>query len=191
MYREVVRSSGCFHAPETKCDAPGGNKAHQAAVHLRRSVPEPNVHSEFKMDGVGKVAQCTWQGAHQISVDHKSGFHNVPLHPDSWTYFGIYWKGVYYVWTVLCFGWCGSPYIYHTLSSAVAQYLRHLDVPITTWLDDFWMSNFQATKTQSPAQQREAAREVASLALLTVSTSAVISCRSPSACSNLRHGWCS
>ena len=122
-------------------------------------------HSEFKMDGVGKVAQCSWQGAHQISMDHKSGFHNVPLHPDSWTYFGICWKGVYYVWTVLCFGWCESPYIYHTLSSAVAQYLRHLDVPITTWLDDFWMSNFQATKTQSPAQQREAAREVPSLAL--------------------------
>ena len=117
------------------------------------------------MDGVGKVAQCSWQGAHQISMDHKSGFHNVPLHPDSWTYFGIYWKGVYYVWTVLCFGLCESPYIYHTLSSAVAQYLRHLDGPITTWLDDFWMPNFQATKTQSPAQQREAAREVASLAL--------------------------
>ena len=98
-------------------------------------------------------------------MEHKSGFHNVPLHPDSWTYFGIYWKGVYYVWTVLCFGWCESPYIYPTVSSAVAQYLRHLDVPITTWLDDFWMSNFQGTKNQSPAQQREAAREVASLAL--------------------------
>ena len=54
-------------------------------------------HSEFKMDGVGKVARCSWQGAHQISMDHKSGFHNVPLHPDSWTYFGMYWKGVYYV----------------------------------------------------------------------------------------------
>ena len=54
---------------------------------------------------------------------------------------------------------------YHTLSSAVAQYLHHLDVPITTWLDDFWVSNFRATKTESPAQQREAAREVASLAL--------------------------
>ena len=51
-------------------------------------------HSEFKMDGVGKVAQCSWQGVHQISMDHKSGFHNVPLHPDSWTYFGIYRKGV-------------------------------------------------------------------------------------------------
>ena len=122
-------------------------------------------YSEFKMDGVGKVAQSSWQEPHQISIDHKLGFHNVPLHPDSWTHFGIYWKGVYYVWTVLCFGWCESPYIYHTLSRAVAQYLRHLDVPITTWLDDFSMSNFQATKTQSPGQQREAAKEVASLAL--------------------------
>ena len=67
--------------------------------------------------------------------------------------------------TVLCLGWCEFPYIYHTLSSAVAQYLRLLDVPIAMWLDDFWMSNFRATETQSPAQQREVAREAASLAL--------------------------
>ena len=147
-------------------------------------------HSELKMDGVGKVAQCSWQGAHQIFMYHKSWFHKVPLHPDSWTYFGIYWKGVYYVWTVICFGWCESPYIYHTLSSAVAQYLRHLDVPITTWLDDFRMSNFQATRTQSPAQQREAAKEVAALAL-TVFYQCGCLCRSPSACSSPRHGWCS
>ena len=72
---------------------------------------------------------------------------------------------MYYVWTVLCFGWCESPYIYHTLISAVALYLRNLNVPITTWLDDFWVSNFQATKTQSPAQLGEAAREVTSLPL--------------------------
>ena len=122
-------------------------------------------HSEFKMDGVGKVAQCSKQGAHPISMNHKLGFHNVPLHPDSCTYFGIYWKGVYYVWAVLCFGWCESPYIYHTLSSAVTQYLRHLDVPITPWLDDFWMSSFRATKTQSPTQRRGVARVGASIAL--------------------------
>ena len=51
MYREVVRSSGCFHAPETKCDAPGGNRAHQAAIYLRRSVPEPNVQTLRVQDG--------------------------------------------------------------------------------------------------------------------------------------------
>ena len=51
IYREVVRSSGCFRAPETKCDAPSGNRAHQAAVHLRRSVPEPNVQALRAQDG--------------------------------------------------------------------------------------------------------------------------------------------
>ena len=45
MYREVVGSSGYFRATETKRDAPGGNRAPQAAVHLRCSVPEPDVRT--------------------------------------------------------------------------------------------------------------------------------------------------
>ena len=89
-------------------------------------------HSPFQMDGVGKVAQCSWYGAHQVTLDHKSGFHNVPLHPDSWSCFGFCWKGTYYVWTVLCFGWWSSPYIYHSLSDAIAQYIRSQDIPILT-----------------------------------------------------------
>ena len=51
MYREVVGSSGYFRAPETKSDAPDGNRAHQAAVHLRRSVPEPDVRTLQVQDG--------------------------------------------------------------------------------------------------------------------------------------------
>ena len=34
--------------------------------------------SPFQMDGVGKDAQCSWKGAQQVILDHKSGFHNVP-----------------------------------------------------------------------------------------------------------------
>ena len=70
-------------------------------------------HSPFQIDGVGKGAQCVWQGAHQVTLDHKSGFHNIPLHADSWTYIGFKWQETYYGWTVLCFGWCSSPFIYH------------------------------------------------------------------------------
>ena len=87
------------------------------------------------MDGVGKVAQCSRKGAQQVTLDHKSGFHIVPLAPESWEYFGLGWRGVYYVWTVLCFGWCASPYIYHSLSGAVAQHLRSQDIPTSAWLD--------------------------------------------------------
>ena len=51
MYCEVVGSSGCFHAPETRSDAPVGIKAHQAAVHLRRSILEPDMRTLRVQDG--------------------------------------------------------------------------------------------------------------------------------------------
>ena len=121
-------------------------------------------HSPFQMDGVGKVAQCSWRGAQQATLGHKSCFHNVPLAPESWEYFGLCWRGVYYVWTVLCFG-CASPYIYRSLSEAVAQYLRYQDIPTSAWLDDFWISNFRATCDLSPSGQNKAAREAVTLAL--------------------------
>ena len=121
-------------------------------------------HSPFKMDGVGKVAQCSWKGAQQVTLDHKSGFYNIPLAPESWQYFGLCWRGVYYVWTVLCFGWCTSPYIYHSLSDAVAQHLRSQDIPTSAWLGDFLMTNPRATRGLNPTDQKNAAREAVALA---------------------------
>ena len=72
---------------------------------------------------------------------------------------------MYYVLTVLFFGWCASPYIYHSLRDAVAQYLRSQDIPTSAWLDDFWMSNFRVTRDLSPTGQQKAAREAMAFAL--------------------------
>ena len=60
MYHEVARSSGCFHAPGTKCDAPDGNRAHQAAVHLRHSVPEPDVQELRVQDGRSRESRTVF-----------------------------------------------------------------------------------------------------------------------------------
>ena len=117
------------------------------------------------MDGVGKVAQCAWPGAHQVTADHKAGFHNVSLSKSSWTYFGFNWLGVYYVWTVLCFGWCTSPYIYHSLSLAVAQYLRSQDIPVLAWIDDFYLTNFRSTRHLEHKEQFQAAQVASYLAM--------------------------
>ena len=32
-----------------------------------------------------------------VTLDHKSGYHHVPLHPDSWKYFGVSWEGTFIV----------------------------------------------------------------------------------------------
>ena len=39
-------------------------------------------HSPFQMDGVGKITQCSWKGAQQVTLDHRLGFHNVLLAPE-------------------------------------------------------------------------------------------------------------
>ena len=131
-------------------------------------------HSPLQMDGVGEVAQWPWKGAQQVTLDHKSGFHNIPLAPESWEYLGLCWRGVYYVWMVLCFGWRASPYIYHSLSDAAAQHLRSQDIPTSAWPDDFWITNLQATRGLNPTDQNNAAREAVAPAL-TIFTAAATS----------------
>lgn len=122
-------------------------------------------HIPFTMDGVGKVAQVAWEGAFQATLDHASGFHHVPVDRASWKYLGLLWEGEYYVFTVLCFGWCTSPYIYHTLSSAVGAYLRAKGMPCLVWLDDFYITNYRRTKDEPPAEQELAARAALHFAL--------------------------
>lgn len=97
---------------------------------------EPNAQARTVLYGLyRKVAQCTWRGAHQITLDHWSGFHHVLLNSGSWKYFGVWWEGEYDEWTVLCFGWCPSPCIYHTLSAAIGECLRARDIPVLVWID--------------------------------------------------------
>ena len=72
---------------------------------------------------------------------------------------------MYYVWRVLCLRWYASPYIYDSLSDAVAQYLRSRDISIPTWVDDFWMSNFRVTHDLDPTNQQKAVHEAVALAL--------------------------
>lgn len=122
-------------------------------------------HRPFSMDGVGKVAQCAWPGAHQVTIDHKAGYHHVALDAGSWQYFGFEWEGELYVFTVLAFGWCSAPFIYASLSEAVARYLRARDIPVLTWIDDFYLTNFRSTRMLSYDEQFSAAQTTACIAL--------------------------
>jgi hypothetical protein len=71
-----------------------------------------------------------------FSVDHTSGYVHVRLTPESETFFGFEWQGVYYVYCTLSFGWQASPFIYNTLSGAVAQFLRRHGIRNLFYLDD-------------------------------------------------------
>ena len=58
------------------------------------------------MDKSTKVAEGAWINTYFFKMDHKNGNFHVPLHIDSRKYFGLFWKGIYEVLTVLPF-WKG------------------------------------------------------------------------------------
>ena len=72
----------------------------------------------------------------QGSLDDSSDFHHVLLHPASWPRFGLRYQSVDYVRTVLPFGWCETPYVYHSLSEAKAAFLRANGIPALAYIDD-------------------------------------------------------
>ena len=111
----------------------------------------------FTMDNAAKVAEISWVNAYLFKLDHKNGYFHVPLHKDSRKFFGVYWKGVYYVLTVLPFGWKSSPIIYHSITEAVNMYLRSLGIPMLGWIDDMLGMTEQLYKSSNDNAQFQSA----------------------------------
>lgn len=104
--------------------------------------PSPRVHwetlNQFKL-GIDA-------GALMFSLEHKNGYHHVGIDEESQAYFGFVWEGEYYVSTVLPFGFAPAAYIYNTLSSVVAAYLRRKAIHCLVYIDHF---GFSARKGQT------------------------------------------
>ena len=94
----------------------------------------------FSMDTVARVALVASEGCFHGSPGDSSGFHHVLLHSVSWSLFGLRYQGVEYVWTVLPFGWCESPCVYHTLSEAKVEFLRLKGIPALAYIEDSWLA---------------------------------------------------
>jgi Reverse transcriptase (RNA-dependent DNA polymerase)/RNase H-like domain found in reverse transcriptase len=72
-----------------------------------------------------------------FSVDHKSGYHHVPLTQESRQYVGFEMDGRHYTFTVLPFGISPACYIYNTMSSVMAGYFRSRCLHLVMYIDDF------------------------------------------------------
>ena len=64
---------------------------------------------------------------------------------------------MYYVVTVLPFGWKISPLIYHTVTEAVAMYIRSLGIPMLCWIDDMLGMTEQSLKHEDDEIQFQSA----------------------------------
>jgi len=111
----------------------------------------------FTMDNAAKVAEVSWIKAYMFKLDHKNGYFHVPIHESSRKFFGVCWKGIYYVLTVLPFGWKSSPLIYHSITEAANMYIRSLGIPMLGWIDDMLGMTEQLYKESSDNEQFQSA----------------------------------
>ena len=109
------------------------------------------------MDNAAKVAEVSWVNAYLFKLDHKNGYFHVPLHKNSRKYFGVFWRGVYYVLTVLPFGWKSSLLIYHSITEAANMYIRSFGIPMLGWIDDMLGMTEQLYKDSSDDMQFQSA----------------------------------
>jgi ribonuclease HI len=71
-----------------------------------------------------------------FTIDLKSGFHHVDLHPDFWHYMGFSWKGKFYCFTAMPFGLGPAPWCYTVLMQAVLSHFRQSGHRVSGYLDD-------------------------------------------------------
>lgn len=75
-----------------------------------------------------------------VTTDIKDGFFHIPVHRDYKQYLGFYWKGAYFVWCVLVFGLCCSPYYFNKVLRPIISYLREVGLRVTVFVDDFLLA---------------------------------------------------
>jgi hypothetical protein len=92
---------------------------------------------EMQYDTLREFQRGIRQDDWMFSLDFKSGYHHIKLKESSRKFFGFEWEGTYYTFNVLPFGWNVSPYVFNTLSTLLAAFLRERGHHSLVYLDDF------------------------------------------------------
>lgn len=70
------------------------------------------------------------------TTDDKSGYWQLPVHPDMWQYLAVEWQGTLYYWPSLPFGVAPACYIYTSLKRELFRPVRQAGVRLSFLIDD-------------------------------------------------------
>lgn len=101
-------------------------------------------------DSIRHLPRGSWSFVSDIS----SGYHHVPIHPDSQQFLGLHWKGQTFVWTVLPFGLNVAPFIFQKwLESYIHAFKRSRPLSTLQYIDDILVTC--KTKQEAEFQKSE------------------------------------
>lgn len=90
----------------------------------------------FKMEGLKTVQDLLRKDWWMVKVDLADAFHHIPLHPRHQQYFRFRWKGTFYQWQVMPFGYRDAPRIFTKMMAVVAKEARKMGLRLVVYIDD-------------------------------------------------------
>ena len=90
----------------------------------------------FKLDHLPDLPRYVLPGHFQTTFDDKNGYQHLKIHPDSQEFFSFSWRGYYFSFCTLPFGWKASAFLYHNFGLVVTSAARSLGVPVSQYVDD-------------------------------------------------------
>ena len=95
------------------------------------------VYHRFRMETLKTVRQGLKQGYYTFSIDLKSAYSHLPIHPASRKYLRFFWRGKCFQFTNLPFGLSPAPYLFTLTVAQVAKYFHTHGVLANFYLDDW------------------------------------------------------
>ena len=117
----------------------------------------------FSLDLITDLPRYVHKGNFQTTCDDKSGYDHVLLSTESRTYFGLEWRGWYFVFNTLPFGWKASAYLYHSIGLVATSHIRSHGVPCSQYIDDRHFGQLQIRRDAPPCSWSDFQRAQAAL----------------------------
>ncbi|GJP46813.1 hypothetical protein CLOM_g6068 [Closterium sp. NIES-68] len=114
-----------------------------------RKVNTHLVVPKFKYEGLRRVAEIIQPNDWLFSIDLKSGYHHVKIHPSCWRFLGFQFENEYYYIRSLPFGLATAPFVFTQLIKQLAKRWRSRSVRVVPYVDDLLFLCDSAQQAQS------------------------------------------
>ena len=101
-----------------------------------RYVNEYVVTPDLTYESLSFLPEVLAPNDYMFSLDLKSGYHHLDIHPDYWEFLGFQWQGQYYVFTQLPFGLAPACWAFSKLTREVLTFFRRQGITCTGYIDD-------------------------------------------------------
>ncbi|CAI7870568.1 unnamed protein product [Closterium sp. NIES-53] len=91
---------------------------------------------KFKYEGLTRVADLTRVGDWMFSIDLKSGYHHIDIHPSCWKFLGFEFDKRTYAFRSLPFGLATAPFVFTQLIKQLARRWQEQGIRVIPYVDD-------------------------------------------------------